>query len=200
MNQRWNNATILQSYSLHFSKKKTWNDNSIITIIQEISQDNNFENNQRFNIEIDDDELTKKNVDTNIVVDNNQQRIRNLQKKIAKLRNETKISKLKIRTKRFRVEVDATTIVKSFFVITKNVNVLQKKNMFDDDMTTKSMTIFHKSFKSDKLKNYKKIFEKKHRHWMREAKLIFIKNFDYFSNDRTKILWNMIFLIDDSQI
>ena len=78
-------------------------------------------------MKIDDDELTKKNIDTNIVVDNNQQRIRNLQKNIAKFRNETKISKLKIRTKRFRVKIDATRIVKSFFVITKNVNALQKK-------------------------------------------------------------------------
>ena len=34
---------------------------------------------------------------------------------------------------------------------------------------------------------------------MRDAKLTFIINFDYFSNDRTKILWCMIFLIDDSQ-
>ena len=103
-----------------------------MTIIQKKIQNNNFENNQRFNIKIDDDELTKKNVDTNIVVDNDQQRIRNLQKKIAKFRNETKISKLKVRTKRFRVEIDTTIIVKSFFVITKNVNALRKKNMFDN--------------------------------------------------------------------
>ena len=200
MNQRWNDATILQSYSFHFSKKKIRDDNSIITTIQKNFRNSNFENNQRFNIEINDDELTKKNVDTNIVVDNNQQRIRNLQKEIAKLRNETKISKLKIRAKRFRVEIDATTIIKSFFVITKNVNASRKKNMFNNDATTKLMTIFHKSFKFDKLKNYKEFFKKKHRHWMRDAKLIFIKNFDYFLNDRTKILWNMIFLIDDSQI
>ena len=98
-----------------------------MTTIQKILQNSSFENSQRFNIEIDDDELAKKNVDTNIVVNNNQQRIRDLQKEIAKLRNETKISKLKIRTKRFRVEIDATIIVESFFVITKNVNASRKK-------------------------------------------------------------------------
>ena len=33
---------------------------------------------------------------------------------------------------------------------------------------------------------------------MRDAKLTFIKNFDYFLNNRTKILLYIIFLIDDS--
>ena len=33
--------------------------------------------------------------------------------------------------------------------------------MFDNDKTTKSITIFHKSLKFNKLKNYKKLFEKK---------------------------------------
>ena len=200
MNQRRDDVTFLQSYSFHLSKKKFETITALWRLFKKTFQNSNFENNQRFNIEIDDDELTKENVDTNIVVDNNQQRIRNLQKKIAKFRNETKVSKLKVRAKRFRVEVNATTIVESFFVITKSVNASRKKNVFDNDKTTKSMIIFHKSLKSDKLKNYKKIFEKKHRYWMRNAKLIFIKSFDYFLNDRTKILWNIIFLIDDSQI
>ena len=77
--------------------------------------------------------------------------------------NETKISKLKIRTKRFRDEIDGTTIVKSFFVFTKNVNASRKKFMFDNDTTTKSIMIF-KSLKFNKLKNYKIFFEKKHKH------------------------------------
>ena len=155
---------------------------------------NNFQNVQRFknvlyfNIDFVDDELIKKNINTFTIVDNDQQRIRKLQNEIIQLRNETEISKLKIRTKQFRVEIDATTFVKLFFVITKNVNASQKKFMFDDDAMTKSIVIFHKLFKFNKLKNYKKFFKKKYRHWMRDAKLIFIKNFDYFSNDRTKIL------------
>ena len=143
--------------------------------------------------------VNKKNMSTFTVVDNDQQRIRKLQNEVIRLRNETKISKLKIRIKRFRAKVDATTFAESFFVIIKNVSASRKKIVFDDDETTKSMTIFHKSLKFNKLKNYKEFFEKKHRHWMRDAKLIFIKNFDYFSNDRTKILWCMTFLIDDSQ-
>ena len=98
---------------------------------------------------------------TTTIVDNNQQQIRKLQNEIIQLRNETKISKLKIRTKQFCVEIDATTFVKLFFVITKNVNASQKKFMFDNDAITKSTVIFHKSFKFDKLKNYKKFFEKK---------------------------------------
>ena len=98
-----------------------------MTTIQKTFQDSNSESNQRFNIEIDGDELTKKNVDTSTVADNNQQRIRDLQKEIAKLRNETKTSKLKIRAKRLRAEVDATTIVESFFVITKSVSASRKK-------------------------------------------------------------------------
>ena len=67
-----------------------------MTTVQKKFQNNNFENNQRFNIEIDDDELTKQNIDTNIVVDNDQQRIRNLQNEIIQFRNKTKILKLKI--------------------------------------------------------------------------------------------------------
>ena len=78
-----------------------------------------------------------------------------------RLRNETKISKLKIRAKRFRVEINATTFVKSFFVITKYVDALRKKIMFDNNAITKSIVIFHKSLKFDKLKNYKFFFEKK---------------------------------------
>ena len=133
------------------------------------------------------------------VVDNNQQQIRELQNEITQLRNETKISKLKIWAKQFRAEVDVTTFVESFFVITKNVSASRKKFMFDNDAITKSIVIFHKLFKFDKLKNYKSFFEKKHRHWMRDAKLTFIKNLNYFSNNRTKILWCMFFLISDSQ-
>ena len=98
------------------------------------------------------------------VVDNDQQRIRKLQNEVIRLRNETKISKLKIRIKRFRAKVDATTFAESFFVIIKNVSASRKKIVFDDDETTKSMTIFHKSLKFNKLKNYKEFFEKKHRH------------------------------------
>ena len=105
--------------------------------------------------------MIKKNINTITVVDNNQQRIRKLQNEIIQFRNETKISKLKIRTKQFCVKVDATTFVKSFFIITKNVNALRKKFMFDDDAMTKSIIIFYKLFKFDKLKNYKKNFEKK---------------------------------------
>ena len=36
--------------------------------------------------------------------------------------------------------------------------------MFNDDVIIKSIVIFHKLFKFDKLKNYKFFFEKKHRH------------------------------------
>ena len=105
--------------------------------------------------------MIKKNINTATIVDNNQQRIRELQNEITQFRNETKISKLKIRTKQFRVEIDATIFVKSFFVITKSVNASRKKFMFDDNAITKSIMIFHKSFKFDKLKNYKNFFEKK---------------------------------------
>ena len=76
-------------------------------------------------------------------------------------RNETKVSKLKIRAKRFRAKIDATTFVESFFVITKNVNASRKKIVFDNDTMTKSIVIFHKLFKFDKLKNYKNFFSKK---------------------------------------
>ena len=62
---------------------------------------------------------------------------------------------------KFRVTINATTIVESFFVITKNVNASRKKFIIDDDATTKLIIIFHKSFKFNKLKNYKKKFEKK---------------------------------------
>ena len=81
-----------------------------------------------------------------------------------RLRNETKVSKLKTQMKRLRAKADATIFAESFSVITKNVNASRKKTVFDDDETTKLVTIFHKSLKSDKLKNYKKFFEKKHRH------------------------------------
>ena len=127
--------------------------------------------------------VDKKKMNIVTIVDNNQQRIRELQNEVIQFRNETKTSKLKIWTKQFRVEVDVTTFVKSFFVITKNVNASQNKFMFDDDAITKSIVIFHKSLKFDKLKNYNFFFEKKHRYWMRDAKLAFIKSFDYFSND-----------------
>ena len=103
-------------------------------------------------------------MNTTTVVDNDQQRIRKLQNEIIQFRNEAKVSKLKIRARQFRAEVDATTFVKSFFVITKGVSASRKKFMFDDDAMTKSIVIFHKSFKFDKLKNYKSLFEKKHRH------------------------------------
>ena len=95
------------------------------------------------------------------IVDNNQQRIRKLQNEIIQFRNETKISKLKIRTKRFRAKIDATIFVKSFFVITKNVSASRKKNIFNNDAITKSIIIFYKLFKFNKLKNYKNFFEKK---------------------------------------
>ena len=70
--------------------------------------------------------------------------------------------------------------------------------MFDDDITTKSIIIF-KSLKFDKLKNYKIFFEKKHKHWFRDAKLMFIKCFDYFLNDKSKILQCIISLKNDSR-
>ena len=98
------------------------------------------------------------------IVNNDQQRIRKLQNEVIRLRNETKVSKLKIRTRRLRAEIDATTFAESFFVITKDVSASRKRIVFNDDETTRSMTIFHKSLKFDKLKNYKKLFEKKHRH------------------------------------
>ena len=117
---------------------------------------------------------------------------------MTQFRNKTKVSKLKVRAKRFRAKIDATTFVEWFFVITKNVSASREKFMFNDDTTTKSIAIF-KSLKFDKLKNYKNFFEKKHRHWIRDAKLMFIKCFDYFLNNKSKILQCMIFLIDDSQ-
>ena len=99
-------------------------------------------------------------MNTITIVDNDQQRIRKLQNKLIQFRNKTKILKLKIRTKRFRDEVDVTTIVESFFVFTKNVNASRKKFIFDNDTTTKSIIIF-KSLKFDKLKNYKIFLKKK---------------------------------------
>ena len=136
-----------------------------MTIVLKIFQ-KNFQNVQRrenvqhFHIDFVDDELIKKNINIIIIVDNDQQRIRKLQNEIIQLRNKTKISKLKIRTKRFRDEINATTIVKSFFVFIKNVNASRKKFIFDNDTTTKSIIIF-KSLKFDKLKNYKIFLKKK---------------------------------------
>ena len=103
----------------------------------------------------------KKNMSTATVVDNDQQRIRELQNEITQLRNERKVSKLKVRTKQLRREINATTFVESFFVITKNVSASRSKFMFDDDTTTKSIVIFHKLLKFNKLKNYKSFFKKK---------------------------------------
>ena len=48
-----------------------------------------------------------------------------------------------------------------FLLSQKTLTRREKKNVFDDDKTTKSVTIFHKLLKFDKLKNYKKLFEKK---------------------------------------
>ena len=47
------------------------------------------------------------------------------------------------------------------FLLSQKTSTRYKKNMFDNDKTTKSITIFHKSLKFNKLKNYKKLFEKK---------------------------------------
>ena len=137
-----------------------------MTTVSKISQKSfqnaqRFQNVQHFHIDFVDDELIKKNMNIFTVVDNNQQRIRKLQNEIIQLRNKTKISKLKVRTKRFRAKINATTFAESFFVITKSVNASRKKIVFDDDAITKSIVIFYKSLKFNKLKNYKNFFEKK---------------------------------------
>ena len=137
--------------------------------VSEISQESfqnaqRLENVQHFHIDFAGDELVEEDMSTFTVVDNDQQRIRELQNEVVRLRNEAEISKLKVRARRFRAKADATTFAESFFAITEGASASRKRTVFDDDETTKSVTIFHKSLKSDKLKNYKELFEKEHRH------------------------------------
>ena len=126
-----------------------------MTIIREIFQ-NNFKNTQQIIVEFDNDQSSKNDIDIFIMFDNDQ-RIRKLKKKVVKFRFETKILKLKKRTKRFRFEINATIIVKLFFVTTKNFNASQMKNVkntsnINNDSMTKSIIIIHKSLKFNKLK------------------------------------------------
>ena len=173
---------------------------TVSEIFQESSQNaQRSENVQHFHTDPVDDELVEEDMSISTVVDNDQQRIRELQNEVVRFRNEAEASKLKARARRFRAKIDATTFAESFSAITEGVSASRERTVFDDGETAESVTIFHKSLKSDKLKNYKELFEKEHRHWMRDAKLAFIKSFDYFSDDRTKILWCMTFLIGDSQ-
>ena len=110
-----------------FEKKKTRNDNNIVTIIQKKFQ-KIFQNVQRFHIDVDDDELTKKNMKTIIIINNNQQRIRNLQNEIIQFRNEKKFRNWKFEQNDFAMKLMRRHSLNRF-LLSQKTSTRREKNL-----------------------------------------------------------------------
>ena len=110
------------------------------------------------------DELVEEDMSTSTVVGNDQQRIRELQDEVVRLRNEAEASKLEVRARRLRAGADATTFAESFSATTEGASASRERTVSDGGETAEPVTIFHKSLKPDKLKDYKGLSEGEHRH------------------------------------